>query len=149
MTFKERYGPWALVTGASSGIGAEFARQLADLGLNLVLVVRRRPRLDDLAGYLTDRNHIQVKAVTADLSQRDLLPLILSETQSVDIGLLVNNAGFGLARKFLDHELEHELALLDVETTMRLPPVSKMSIASLMQQRIRRRTITCAEGVYV
>ena len=114
MTFKERYGPWALVTGASSGIGAEFARQLAALGLNLVLVARRRQRLEDLAHHLESRNHIEVKAVVADLSQPDFQPLLLAETQSVDIGLLVNNAGVGLANKFLDHELENELALLNV-----------------------------------
>lgn len=114
MTFKERYGPWALVTGASSGIGAEFARQLADMGLNLVLVARRGQRLDDLARQLESKNPIRAKCIVADLSQPDFLPVILSETQSIEIGLLINNAGFGLARKFLDHDLEKELALLDV-----------------------------------
>ncbi len=114
MTFKEHYGPWALITGASSGIGAEFARQLADMGLNLVLVARRKQRLDDLAQQLESKNRIHVKAIIADLSQADFLPLILAGTQSLEIGLLVNNAGIGLARKFLDHELERELALLDV-----------------------------------
>ena len=114
MTFKECYGPWALVTGASSGIGAEFARQLAALGLNLVLVARRRQRLEVLARPLESGNHIEVKAVVADLSQPDFQPLLLAETQSVDIGLLVNNAGIGLANKFLDHVLENELALLNV-----------------------------------
>ena len=114
MTFKDRYGPWALVTGASSGIGAEFARQLAERGLNLAILARRKPRLEELARHLQDRNHIQVKVIAADLAQPDFLSLILSETQSIEIGLLVNNAGFGLARSFLDHELEKELALLDV-----------------------------------
>jgi len=52
MTFKEHYGPWALVTGASSGIGAESSNQLAELGLNLILVARRKERLEDLAGRL-------------------------------------------------------------------------------------------------
>jgi len=114
MTFKERYGPWALITGASSGIGAEFARQLAVLGLNVAIVARRISRLEELAQYLRDKNDIQVKVIAADLSQPDFLSLILSETQPIEIGLLVNNAGFGLARSFLDHELEKELALLDV-----------------------------------
>jgi len=106
MTFKERYGPWALITGASSGVGAEFARQLAVLGLNVAIVARRISRLEELAQYLRDKNHIQVKIIAADLSQPDFLSLIVSETRSIEIGLLVNNAGFGLARSFLDHELE-------------------------------------------
>lgn len=55
MTFVERYGPWALVTGASAGIGAEFARQLSEMGLNLVVVARRRQRLEDLARDLESR----------------------------------------------------------------------------------------------
>jgi short-subunit dehydrogenase len=114
MTFKERYGPWALVTGASSGIGAEFSSQLAELGLNLILVARRKQRLDDLAQQLEERNKIQVRTLRADLSQPDFMPAILSATQSIEVGLLVNNAGFGLAGNFLDHQLERELDLLNV-----------------------------------
>jgi short-subunit dehydrogenase len=114
MTFRDRYGPWALVTGASAGIGAEFARQLSEMGLNLVLVARRRQRLEDLARDLESRNKVQVRIVTADLSRPDFLPLIFSATESIEIGLLVNNAGFGIAGRFLEHELEQELALLDV-----------------------------------
>jgi short-subunit dehydrogenase len=114
MTFKERYGPWALVTGASSGIGAEFSIQLAGMGLNLVLVARRKQRLDDLARQLEEKNKIQVRTLRADLSQPDFMQAILSVTQSIEVGLLVNNAGFGLAGKFLDHQLEKEVALLGV-----------------------------------
>jgi short-subunit dehydrogenase len=114
MTFKERYGPWALVTGASAGIGAEFAVQLADQGLNLVLVARRKQRIEELARRLESTKKIQTKTIAADLTQPDFLSFVISETQAFDIGLLVNNAGFGIAGKFLDHELERELALLDV-----------------------------------
>ena len=83
MTFIERYGPWALVTGASAGIGAEFARQLSEMGLNLVFVARRRKRLEDLARDLESRSKVQVRIVTADLSQPDFLQLILSVTNSL------------------------------------------------------------------
>ncbi len=114
MTFKERYGPWALVTGASSGIGEEFARQLAAMGFNLILVARRKQRLEDLARQLETGSKIQVRIIVADLSQPDFMPIILSATQSIDVGLLVNNAGFGIGGNFLDHELKKELALLDV-----------------------------------
>jgi uncharacterized protein len=135
MTFKEHYGPWALVTGASSGIGAEFSRQLAKLGLNLILVARRKERLDDLARQLEVRSKIEIRAVAADLSQPDFMPLILSATGSLEVGLLVNNAGFGLAGNFLDHELERELALLDVNC--RAPVILTHEFGRRMAQRKR------------
>lgn len=135
MTFVERYGPWALVTGASAGIGAEFARQLSEMGLNLVVVARRRQRLEDLARDLESRNKVQVRIVTADLSQSAFLPLILSKTESIDVGLLVNNAGFGIAGKFLEHELEKELALLDVNC--RAPLILTHFFGRQMAQRKR------------
>ena len=114
MTFKEQYGPWAIVTGASAGIGEEFARQLARMGLNLILIARRKQRIDELARQLQSASKIQVKAIAADLSRPDFLPPLASAIGSTEVGLLVNNAGFGLAGEFLDHELEKELALLDV-----------------------------------
>lgn len=114
ISFKERYGPWALVTGASAGIGAEFARQLAALGLNLILVARRKQRLDDLARQLESAHKVDARTVAADLARPDCISRIVSAVGSLEIGLLVNNAGFGLAGNFLDHELEQELALLDV-----------------------------------
>jgi uncharacterized protein len=112
--FKDLYGPWALVTGASAGIGAEFARQLAALGLNLILIARRQQRLKELAQELEDKNKIQARIVAIDLSRPDFLPEILAVTQRLDVGLVVNNAGFGIAGKFLDHDIERELALLAV-----------------------------------
>ena len=135
MTFVERYGPWALVTGASAGIGAEFARQLSEKGLNLVVVARRRQRLEDLARDLESRNKVQVRIVTVDLSQSDFLPTILSVTNSIEIGLLVNNAGFGLAGHLIEHELEKELQLLDVNC--RAPLVLTHVFGRQMAQRKR------------
>jgi hypothetical protein len=113
-SFQERYGPWALITGASSGIGAEFARQLAAQGLNLVLVARRKDRLDALALQLSKQHTIETKAVVADLSQTDFMSAIRPATDNLEIGLLVNNAGFALTGGVLDHDLEKELSLLNV-----------------------------------
>jgi short-subunit dehydrogenase len=76
----------------------------------VAIVAWRRPRVEELAHELEAKNRVRVKIIAADLSQSDFLSLILSETQAIEIGLLVNNAGFGLARSFLDHELERELA---------------------------------------
>jgi short-subunit dehydrogenase len=112
--FVERFGPWAVVTGASSGIGEVFARRLAETGLNLVLVARREDRLRKLADELQGRHSISVRVVAADLSRADFLPLIERATADVQVGLLVNNAGIAMTGRFLDNDLASELATLHV-----------------------------------
>jgi short-subunit dehydrogenase len=112
--FLERYGPWALVTGASSGIGQAFARRLAGVGMNLVLVARREDRLRELAEELQNRHGIAVRVVATDLSHADFLPQIARATEDVPIGLLVNNAGVATTGDFLDSDLDAELTLLHV-----------------------------------
>jgi short-subunit dehydrogenase len=93
--FKERYGPVALVTGASSGIGWAFAEALAEHGLDLVLAARRLERMQELAAKL-GKHGIQVRLVEVDLVQPDAAQLLLDRTADLDIGLLVSNAGFGM-----------------------------------------------------
>jgi short-subunit dehydrogenase len=113
-TFVERYGPWALVTGASSGIGEAFARRLAEMGLNLVLVARREDRLRKLAEELQRRFPVSMRVVPVDLSQDGFLPTIQKATHNLQIGLLVNNAGIATSGKFLDNDLGAELAMLHI-----------------------------------
>jgi short-subunit dehydrogenase len=112
--FKEKYGPWALITGAGAGIGAEFADQLAALGLHLILVDRREDPLEAVAKRLTSEYGIEVKMIKKDLEQPDFLDDLLQVTHSLEVGLLVNNAGYALTGDFLDHDLEKELGLLYV-----------------------------------
>lgn len=112
--FFGKYGPWAVVTGASSGIGEEFCKQLAALKFNLVLIARRTERLQRLGSALADAHSIQTKIISVDLASNDFLQRVATETESLDVGLLVNNAGFALTGRFLDHKLEDELALLYV-----------------------------------
>lgn len=90
-------GDWALITGASSGIGREFALQLGAAGLNLVLVARRQPRLDDLAAALSQRHGIRVVAISVDLSHPGAISTIGSRlvAEDVRVRLLCNNAAFG------------------------------------------------------
>ncbi len=133
--FLQRFGPWALVTGASAGIGAEFARQLAEQKFNLVLVARRKQRLNDLAQRLEHETNIQTKVIAVDLTQADFLHVILAETVSLEIGLLVNNAGFGLAGRFIEHEMERELDLLNVNC--RAPLLLSHVFARQMAKRKR------------
>lgn len=101
-------GKTALITGASSGIGAEFARALANVGSHLVLVARRRDRLDVLKKELEKSYDIRVQVIAADLSTikgcKDLISLVHQEKFSIDI--LINNAGFGYEGNFVNQNFE-------------------------------------------
>lgn len=94
--FRDRYGPAALITGASSGIGAAFAEELASRGLDLVITARRGDRLDALARRLRDAAGVGVRCLEADLADPDAPTFLLAQTASDDIGLVVSNAGFGM-----------------------------------------------------
>jgi uncharacterized protein len=98
--FLHRYGPAALVTGASSGIGRSFAELLAAKGFDLLLVARRAQRLDELAARLRQQHGIKVTLFPADLAQPSAAAQILEAAVALDIGLLVSNAGFGLKGAF-------------------------------------------------
>jgi short-subunit dehydrogenase len=92
---KVKFGPWALVTGASSGTGKEFSRQLAANGLNIVLVARRLELLKELGQNLEKEFGVQCRAVQVDLSDEHFIDTIKEATQGLDIGLVVSNAGTG------------------------------------------------------
>jgi short-subunit dehydrogenase len=114
--FAKKYGPWALVTGASSGMGSEFARHLAADGLNLVLVARRKNRLDRLASELGQQFGIEVRVVVADLAREDFVTPIREATSDIEVGLLVNSAGFATSGALLDNDLEAEVSILHVNS---------------------------------
>ena len=89
------YGPWAVVTGASSGIGKAFADQLAAAGLNLVLAARSTGKLYALGQALAESHGVSYRVVTVDLSDPAGAMALLAATDDLDIGLLVSNAGSG------------------------------------------------------
>lgn len=98
--FTDYYGPAALVTGASSGIGKSFAELLAGNGMDLVLVARRAQRLEQLAARLRQDHGVKAHVCPIDLAEVTAAQQILDATASVDIGLLISNAGFGLKGAF-------------------------------------------------
>jgi short-subunit dehydrogenase len=112
--FKQRYGPWVVVTGATSGLGLAIAEQLAAAGLHLVLVARRETELRTLAARLGSSHGIETRVVVADLGQATGLAALETGTLPLDVGLLVAAAGFGTSGPFLDADLADELLLLDV-----------------------------------
>ncbi|MBS61434.1 SDR family NAD(P)-dependent oxidoreductase [Salinisphaera sp.] len=112
MAFVDKYGPWALITGASAGIGAEFARQIAAKGINVALVARRRERLEALGAELESEYGVRSLAIAADLCADDFLSTITEALGTRHVGLLVNNAGSGMTGEFLDHDLDTELQML-------------------------------------
>lgn len=112
--FRDRYGPWAIVTGASSGIGKAIARELAAWGLNLVLVSRSRGKLDELQCEINGDFTIESRALAIDLSEKVGLGHLAEKTDDLDVGLLIAAAGFGSSGPFLDAELENELGMLEL-----------------------------------
>lgn len=112
----DKYGPWALVTGASSGMGTEFAKRLAESGLNIVLLARREDRLRSLAEELERDYSVKTRVVAVDLTRDDLLDLIREATVDIEIGLLVNDAGFATSGNLIDNDLDAELAMLHVNS---------------------------------
>lgn len=94
--FASSYGPWAVVTGASSGIGEQFAHQLAAAGLNVVLVARRANRIKRIAAELVEHYGVEIEPVVLDLTTPDFLEELLAACVGKDVGLLVSNAGVGL-----------------------------------------------------
>jgi short-subunit dehydrogenase len=114
--FRKKYGPWALVAGASEGLGEEFARQIAERGLNLVLVARRRKELEALAADIRKTKSVEVMTICWDLSNRHAAARIEERTHEIEIGLLVYNAALSLIGPFLDLPVEQHLRVLDLNS---------------------------------
>jgi len=106
----------ALVTGASSGLGEEFARLFAADGIDLVLVARRRERLETLASELRTARKVAVHVVSADLAVPEQVERVIREVQALqpEIEFLVNNAGLGNVGAFAGSELQTQLVMVDV-----------------------------------
>lgn len=122
MTFADRYGPWAIIAGASEGTGREFARQVAAQGVNCILIARRSGPLEELANELRDSCGVEVVFASIDLSADDACNRIAQVAGDREIGLYISNAGADPnGTRFLDTDLSAWLALIDrnIVTTLK------------------------------
>ncbi|WP_235660351.1 SDR family NAD(P)-dependent oxidoreductase [Mycolicibacterium gilvum] len=115
-----KYGPWAVIAGGSEGVGAEFAKALAEDGANLVLIARKPQPLDETAQECR-RLGAQVRTIALDLLDADSTSRIVDATSDVEVGLLIYNAGASTCNeRFLDAELSEFGKVIDLNTTRML-----------------------------
>jgi short-subunit dehydrogenase len=132
----------ALVTGASSGIGEEFARQLAKKRYDLVLVARRRERLEKLAEELAEAYGTNAEVIAGDLATPEGIHTVEKRIGQGDIDLLVNNAGFGTRGVFANMSVDRELEELDVN----IKALVRLTRAALEQMVQKKRGIVINVG---
>ena len=113
-SLRERYGEWALVTGASVGIGAEFARALAREGLSCVLTARREDPLRALASELEQAHGVATRVVVADLADAAGADAVVAAVSDLEIAVLVNNAGVGYVGRFDKQDTERLRAMVQL-----------------------------------
>lgn len=117
MTFKEKYGEWALITGGTSGIGEAIANQIAEKGINIVLIARRENLLKTKSEEISKKYGVEVKTIQADLSKQEEVSKIIEGTNGLEVGLFVPSAGVETHGVTTNIELKHELALIQLNIT--------------------------------
>ena len=108
------YGQWAIITGASSGIGLELATQLAEAGFNLVLNSRDPKKLYEVEKRLNSNQRIETIIVASDVSEADGIEKIIQASKGLNVGLLIVSAGYGTSGSFIDTTLDSEINMLRV-----------------------------------
>ena len=127
------FGPWALVTGASSGIGLQLANRLAESGINLVLASRSETTLRELARSLSEGHRIETRVVGIDLAAEGAASSLNDQTDDLDIGLVISNAGAGRPGAFLDR------SLAELHRAVTLNAVSHVDMAHYFGPRLVAR----------
>lgn len=129
----KRFGPWALITGASSGIGREFAHQIAASRIHVALVARREPLLQEVGFECSKRFGVQHRVIAADLSEETFITKLAEATRDLDVGLVISNAGSANPGRFIGKE-RAELAM-----TLRVSALAHAEIAQHFGRKLIER----------
>ena len=134
--FAEKYGPWALIAGGSEGIGASFARKIAEQGVNILLLARKPQPLEEVAQQIRQGTKVQVRTAPLDLTAPDLKERVHELTADIEIGMVVYNAGAESKMvHFLDRPIDELLWVIGVNVTG--PILLLHELAAKMRQRRR------------
>jgi len=134
MISSKQYGPWAVIAGGSEGVGASFARKLAQAGINLVLIARKEGPLSELAREVRTTCDVQVRPLQLDLTRPDLLERVREITDDAEVGLLIYNAGSSNSMgSFLQASLD------DVMRAVRVKPIGQVSLAHHFGRKMAAR----------
>ena len=112
--FREKYGPWALVLGASEGLGEAFAHAAAQRGLHIAMAARRAGLLHEAADRVAGKHGVETRAIPADLSQPDFLESLKDAIRDLEVGLVVYNAAAGHIGSFVDQDLGHAMEMVEI-----------------------------------
>ena len=104
--FSSRYGPWAVVAGASEGLGAAFAKQLAAKEMNLLLIARQAELLSKVSADITRQHNVEVRCLVQDLADARLGQVLQEATAGLEVGVLIYNAAYVPTGRFIDTDLE-------------------------------------------
>ncbi len=131
--FLEKYGPWALVAGATEGIGEAFSKELAKRGLNIVLAARRPNPLHELAETIKKDFGVDARPVQLNLADQNFMEKLVSKTEDILINMVVYNAAYSTIGSFFKFPMEEQLRIIDVNC--RGPVYIAHHFGGLMKER--------------
>jgi len=144
MEFNERYGPWALVAGASEGLGAAFADECASRGCNVVLIARRAHVLDETAAKIRAAHGVETRVLAADLGSSDIGDMVAEATDDIEVGLFVYNAAAAPMGPFVEVDLAEHIVNIAVNVTT--PTVLTHMLAKKMVARGHGGVVLVSSG---
>jgi short-subunit dehydrogenase len=148
-SFADRYGPWAVIAGASNGTGAAFARAVAKRGVDVVLLSRRQPVLDDVAASIRADTGVDTRVVAVDLADDDATARVIAATADLDVGMLMYNAGADPnPRPFLDGSIEFARGMLHRNCTVPMELCHHFAPGMVARGRGGIVLVSSASGLY-